>query len=619
MAKHFFPQANKAYVQTNRSNVAGNLWSTQNIDLQSNLGTVRLGTKLKVNINSSTLFLNAFGCPWAFREFDGVMFAGAGGTIFKNTGFNITSTFANDNSGGVFTAYNPDTADMELFNGQLFATAETDIYSKAPGTLGNGVWSDRGDLNTGSVHKLTYFRKWNRLYVTDLGTEIKSMDTSYSLTTSGSFFIQLGGGQGIISTIAAASDRIWIGIVQSASDQFSDGSARGSVLEWDGVSSGIIAEHLLDNAAGCLAIEIFDDIPYIMDSNGVFSKYTGSGFDEIGRLPLNRQLLVNAQTGLNNRFIHPNGIISTKNETFLFLINNLVDDVSGSIVENMPSGIWEWSKENGMVHRSPLTYMPLLSSTITDFGQNRISRSGALENANLYDASPGNTGRGTIICGCTYFTDASTTSSAILIDSPTPTTSSGAPQGQKRGYFVTTWMESDEVADKWSRYWASYRRFQTATDNFVPKYRNYEEDPVEATITWVNTTSFTTATDVTAYDPSAPGFNGATGGEVEIVQGTGGMACPHITGITGPSGGLYTVTLDEAITGVTTGTAKARFQKWIKLNPSVPFDQLRAWSQFGMETESTPRIQIKACFSWTGDGEFYKSITASNEDIKVTL
>lgn len=619
MSKKLFPQANKAYIQTNRSNVLGNLWSTQNIDLQSNLGVMRVGHKLKVNINSSSPGLTDFGCPWAFKEFDGVMFAGAGATIFKNTGFNVTYTFANDNSSGVYTAYSPDYADLELFNGLLFATANTTIYSKAEGTLGDGSWTDRmSSLNTAYPHKLAYLRKENRLYVTDLGVKVRSMDTGYSLNSAGPYFLQLAAGQGTITTIAAASDRIWIGIVNASNDAGTDASSRGSVLEWNGKDSGIIAEHLLDNAAGCLAIEILDDIPHVIDTNGVFSRYSGSGFDEIGRLPLDRQLLVNAQTGLNNRFIHPNGITSTKNGTFLFSINNLVDDASGSIIENLPSGIWEWSKENGMVHKMPFTYMPLLSSTVTDFGQNRISRAGALENANLYDALLSNTGRGTIIAGCTYFTNASSTSSAIFIDSPTPTTSAGAPEGQKRGYFVTTWIESDEVADKWSRYWASYRRFQDAADNFVPKYRNYEESPVEATITWVNTTSFTTATDITSYGPTAIGFDGFTGGEVEIVQGTGGMACPHITGVIGPSGGLYTVTLDEAIPGVT-GTAKARFQKWIKLNPSVPFDQIRAYSQFGIGTDSTPRIQIKGCFSWTGDGEFYKSVIASNEDIKVTL
>jgi len=59
-----------------------------------------------------------------------------------------------------------------------------------------------------------------------------------------------------------------------------------------------------------------------------------------------------------------------------------------------------------------------------------------------------------------------------------------------------------------------------------------------------------------------------------------------------------------------------RFQKWIKIFPKDTQTTITNWSQYTIGTESNPRVQIKGCLTWTGDGEFYKFIMNSNEDIK---
>ncbi len=158
----------------------------------------------------------------------------------------------------------------------------------------------------------------------------------------------------------------------------------------------------------------------------------------------------------------------------------------------------------------------------------------------------------------------------------------------------------------------SYRQFLDASDNIVLKYRSTEETPVQGTITWVNTTSFTVANsvcDVSQY------WTSGVGGEVEILQGVGSGLCAHITNAV-LAGGTWTVTIDETATGATTTTAIARFQKWIKIFPVESLTSPRNWAQFAIGTDSTPRIQVKMCFTYTGQGEFYKAILTSNEDIK---
>jgi len=218
-----------------------------------------------------------------------------------------------------------------------------------------------------------------------------------------------------------------------------------------------------------------------------------------------------------------------------------------------------------------------------------------------------------LLAGARVFTDASSTLNGIFIDSPAqPATNT---EGQKRSYFVTTWFESEEIQDKWTRLWSTFRRFLSADDRIEYKYRINEEDPINATITWTSTTTFTTTTDVSAYGPTAEGFNGTTGGEVEVMQGTGSGSCTHISSIS-EAGGTYTVTLDTAVPNVS-GTAIARFQKWIKLFPAAPAGQVNSYQQYNMDASNT-RIQIKGCLQFVTDDEFHKMVLASKEDIKIT-
>lgn len=615
-----FPNSDKKYFQNNRSNILGNLWSTFNIDFQSNQGAMRIGAKLM--LNTSTATQANMGCPVAIKEFDGRVFAIAGTYIYKNTGINTISAFVEDASGGSSGAPNnyASNADMEVFNKELVCTSNiTHIYSKASNGSGTGDWSDRYSSLTGTNNKLCYFKKFNRLYFftgPDTGVSvIGSIPTSWTpVAVSGDYSLSsVDADNGALGTMVATSDSLWIGLFRSASTQ--NQGAPGVIWQWDGISAQITRQYLLD-APGCLAMTVDNDIPYAMDSNGVLLQYTGSSFEEIGRLPLDLQLLTNAVNGSNVRFIHPNGLIPTKNGTILALINNVVADTNGTIVENLPSGIWEWSKENGFVHKSSFSYSTLSASTnITDFGQNRIATAGALASMNLYSTSP----RGTMMAGCTYYTNASATTSAIFTDAPIPTNNATYLEGQKKGYFVTDFREADEIAATWSRLWAVFKKFQTTGDSMIFKYRTSEETPVEGAITWVNTTSFTVLNSVVVVSNY---WTSGTGGEVEITRGTGGGSCSHITNAV-LAGGTWTVTLDNPVTGVTTGTATARFQKWVKIFPEITYGgtadgSIKSWAQMGISGASDARIQLKGCLTWTGNGEFYKAVIAGNDDIKVT-
>jgi hypothetical protein len=605
--KKYFPSQTQGYLQTNRSEDSGSLWSTFGLDFQSNLGVMKLAQKLV--INTSTSDDADLGLPCAFEYFDSRWWAICGTRVFKNSSSALTSAFTEDSSSGAITSYDPYESDFAYFDNRLWASAPGQLLSKAPGS-GTGAWTSRKSTAnlTGESEKLGYFKKFNRLYFINESFEIGSIDTANTVAVSGDYFIDLGSTSGIISTFVTSSEFVWIATINDGST----GSTNCSILQWDGISAQASNDYRI-TAGGVLAMTVLDDVPYAVDSEGRVLKYSGYNFQEIQRLPINRNLLLaaTASGGTNGRFIHQNGLNATKNNTLLISINNLHEDSTDSISENIPSGIWELDLATlNFTHRYPFTLKTRASSTVTDYGQNRIVSIGAVK-VNTYQ-SDSSSGRSTILAGSKYYTDASSSSSAIFIDSPARATTDN--EGQKKGYFVTSWFASNEVAASWDEIWATFRQFQNSTDSVVFKYRVKKEEPIEATITWTSTTTFTTTTDVTAYAPTATGFDGTTGGEVEVIQGTGSGSCTHIASVS-YANPTYTVTLDEAVTGVT-GTAKARFQKWIKIFPKDTQTTITNWSQYTIGTESNPRVQIKGCLTWTGDGEFYKFIMNSNEDIK---
>jgi hypothetical protein len=403
----------------------------------------------------------------------------------------------------------------------------------------------------------------------------------------------------------STADFIWIGTLNN----FGQGRP-GKVCQWDGISAQITKEYELNNAQAAMAIAIdpeFDN-PYVMDSNGVLSSWNGSGFSEVGRLPFPfSKLPSNVAYTDAERFIHFNGMYFTKNGTLRCLINNRA--TNGNVVENMPSGVWEWSKEKGFVHVQSFSYNPVGSSTITDFGQNRVARVGALVSMNIPTTANVD---GTFMAGATIYTNASSNISAIFIDN-------SKDDVQKKGYLVSDWFESDEIQDEWEKWWITFRKLLDSNDSIVGKYRFYEDAPTYFDITWVDTTSFTTSTDLSAYAPGATGYDGTYGGEVEIMRGTGGGCTAHITNITGS--GPYTVTIDQAATGVTTGTASARAQNWRKLLPVItPTTEPNVlgftWAKLTIEASET-RIQVKLAATFTGAGEIYKNKIISESNIKI--
>jgi len=604
-----FPESNKAYLQNNRTNVfpKGNIWSSLNLDFQSDVGVLRLSPRMLVNVNTTDLA--NLGTPVAFARLSTALYTIAGARAFHNAGLGDNDAFIEDAGTGTPTDFSSDYSDLATFNLDDNSDVIVGTTVDAVVTLTGSTWTERDALSSNDTpHKLLYFKKFNRMYWTANDHFINSMDVDFVVADTGDYTLNWNNGRIDVTDFKATTESIWIAMKQS---NFI-GVEGAPIWRWDGISAQPEKEYMIPGEWAIVAIVIDEtrDSPIAIGGSGIWYEFNGTGFVEMTRFPFTPENMPYAGTAAitsgskNDRFIHPNGIVFTQNNTIVANINGLNNDNAATQNENLPSGIWEWSKETGLVHRQGFTYAK--NSTITDWGQNRISRAGAVAVMNLPSTSA--TRNGTILAGATLFTDASSTTSVIAYDDSNNTI-------QKKGYAVTTWFESEEIASAWDVFWATYRRFRTVSDSLVPKYRAIEEPPVSAAITWVTGTTFTvlnSAVDIDDY------WTSGTGGEVEILRGVGGGGCAHITNAVN-NAGTWTVTIDETLNPTAaTSTATARFQKWIKIFPSNSTATPANWEQFAIGTESEPRIQMKLCFTFTGNGEFYKSVITSVEDIEAT-
>lgn len=596
--------------QPNTGETQGTIWSSFGLDLVSKPGVVRVSPRMTITTNEPT----DFGLPGGFVFFsprtettNNYIWTISGKFVWRSLLTNgLIGAFAKDATTATptgvdaATSCNDDESDIVTYGSQyLIVTTRTNIHTYDNGTT-TWVSHNTPPLSSGYLHKMCVYPGQSRIYFTDrdagtlLANSVRSATIAQLLagtapTTTGSNFLNvatIGIPVTVISTMVAVSDGIWIFTINQ------DGQSCWAV-KWDGVTANVATPHEIKGANAILAAIVIDNVPWVIDSNGQLRYFNGGAFVEapFGRLPipLHQHLTVATSVLQSQRWLHPNGITLDSGRINI-LVNNKVNDNAGSIIENLPSGVWEYDRNIGWYHKRPLSLYLQSGGSVADHGQNRLSRVGAL--FAMKPLATTATAEGVILAGAQYYTNATGTKYAIWTDNTKDNI-------QKYGYLVTPKIYSSGIRDIWQKLFARLRQLLNSTDKIIAKYRIDDVDPVEATITWVNTTSFTVA--------SADVPNLAVGDEVEITQGDGGGKCSHVTAITGTA--TKTVTVDETYTGITTNTAKARFQKWRKMSAFT--SQTDDVAEFPFDNITSPWVQIKLCMQFTGKDEVNDLIIAN--------
>ncbi len=566
----------KQWVQSNDSDIYGSIYTSFNIDLQENRGRLRIGKRLILNTSSADITMF---CPVAFKIHNSKIYSLGGSTSSDGTAYILNSTelsatsFAVDASSNAPANIDSRYSDMETgTNGLLYATGSDKLYE----ANASGTWSaTTRSLSASVAHGLASYG--NRLYVIDVQSQVRSCDittTMGALTSSGDANSLTFTNSAInnLTFIRSSASRLWIGSLNTR-------GGKGYVYSWDGIATQFTSAYRLQ-ASGALACVIKEDVPYIVDSNANLLYWNGGTFKKIGSFNRKRgKQLYHANSTVNNRFIHPNGMTVAPNGNIRILINSVNEDSTSTAEDTIPSGVWEYSEENGLVHIGSLGLTKAGEAPI-DFGQIRISQVGAISDLSSPSTSPSASANGTYMVGATMYIDAAILKHGVFYDDTNDTL-------QKAGYVVTSKIESQNVQDAWEKIYPSHRKLLNSTDKIAVRYRAEETDSVEASITWVTETTFTTTTDVSAY----------IGYEVEIIQGLGSGKSSKITNVTGS--GTYTVTVADSFTNAI-GTSKARFQYWITLK--VIQNQNKTFEKISIEKTSN-WIQFKIWCLFTGKNE----------------
>lgn len=584
----------KKFSQPNYGDTQGNLWGTFGVDLTKNTGRVKL-------TRCETVFSEAndadMKLPVAFAWFDvpgtgDPTFIAYAGKVFIGGSDPIVTTWSQD----TITNSPTDTSkygDMVVFNGKLYATESAKLKRLSPG---GSAWVDITSLTSNQMHQMTVYE--GRLYFVD-DNQILSIDAATETVSTTSYTLDLSviAAGGHISWIKAGSNRIWIGVTKNNGTQ-------GAIYEWDGVTENLPSKPYYIESQGSAGCAIWNDTPYVLDIEGRLLAFTGSNFEEVARLPIMQYDVLNSTyaTAISTKICHFNGI-KYINDAILILVNNESVGKGYGSLENYPLGVYEYTKENGLIHKfSPS--LTVFGESTKDYGQIMGGSTGAIFDATTRQSNT-NSHYSSVMFGANLQTeDTAITINVINVDIVNPEQNNDEDH-IKQGYFLTPFLETGKITDVWQKTVIKYRKLLEDADRILVKYRTTKDIPIVLqNITWNSTTQFTASNNLSI----------SIGDEVEVLNGNGGGSLAHITNLV-DNGSTTVVTLDESVLGVVSGDrSDVRVQSWKKLPVITPsqnqFSEL-VLPQANKDTE----LQLKVVMRWFNrDNELREVLVISKVD-----
>lgn len=327
---------------------------------------------------------------------------------------------------------------------------------------------------------------------------------------------------------------------------------KGKVVQWDGFSETYNDIHDIFGVSALSGVD-YNGTPIILNDKGMFLEFNGQGFSPMIRsgqqigFPMTNDVGASLVSGADTAIsvsVFPRGM--TVGEDGLIYINVAQATIAS---ERHMSGIWCLNPLTGRLYNK---YALGQWGDSTDYGHQQLSGAGG-----IYWVSGSVSSRSLLSSGVIQTTASGGAQTGIwLLESETSTTLT-------KGYFITQYISSNNVRDFWDSMWVRFKRFITSGSQIIVKGRGTRpltlanRRPLQATITWTSTTTFTLT--LAASDDSL-----SVGDEVEILNGSNAGQLAHITVISGAHAALQTITIDETMkTG--SSTSIARFERWKKL------------------------------------------------------
>ncbi len=527
------PDSKRRFVQPNRGDLIGGIFSTFNMDFDSVLGRVLVSPTVRINTDDGDDAL--LGIPLAFvrssADTTDRWWALCGTVLFKTTATNPTGAFTQDAISNSPTNATVVSSDMVDFNGKLYVSLPTDIAELESGTWDVDWWTTIPSgtaLTTGIAHPIHASIKRNLFIVGD-GNLIHVMDKNENASNSRIILPN----EFEIIWIRSAQNGTWIGARNKENGE-------AEAFFWDEHSENYNFSHKLKSDRTFAGV-IKNGIPYTINGAGQLLAYAGGeGFKEMAVLPI-------FQTGFKwedgstvNRCVHRNGMAVIDEEIHMLISAAPDGDTAAKFLFNFPAGIWTFDENSGLRHKYSLSQY---DGTEIDYGAMVLDSVGALVPTGVVNK---------FLAGGQIRTNSATEREAIFYMDDGRT--------NKRGHFITSIFESSAFEDVFQDLLLSFKRFINSGDRIIVKYRAVKDInyPIAAaTCTWASTTTLT----LTAVQAGVI-TNIAAGDEVMIKNGKGAGATLNISSVT-KANGTYTVTLDEAVAaGVASGTFSCEINNW---------------------------------------------------------
>lgn len=503
MAIFTIPSSRNEIRQNGRSDY-GEFVESFGIDLNQKFGKIFTSKKLVKVLDEDTDLGGNF--PIAIEKYKDRFYLLTDDDLYRVLSGDPTVT-ANWSEVTEITSTTNSDSDLVVFDGKLLISRGGDIFS----------WDGTTFANNWDSGRLTSLSNVTQMHVHRGGQE-----TLFLLDENTVKYYNSSAGQSTVTLqadltancVTSGVNAIWVGTV-------SDSGASAYVYEIY-VGEQIDAAPVARNAykvegTAVMAIEVIDNVPYIVTEKGNIQAFNGVGFSTVASFPF-----ANTTEVLNLDAVHPNGMKLHNDSLYINLRTDLRDSDEDYAV-NTPSGIWEFNRITGqLTHR---------------FGfVNDANDKGILHMNDVFS-------------GALYIMDNQYGLLLAAGESGKSTATSGlyADTGSSYGYFITGEINSGTVEDA---YESVYTKAKTLADgeSIEIKYRTEKFDREFADMAAARTNVINTTDTLT---------NVAVGWEVTDIH-TGKTA--HITAIDTTSG-TTSLTLDRDI--ATKGAIfRAVFHNW---------------------------------------------------------
>ncbi len=472
------PDELKRFIQSNVGDYGGNLWSTFNCDLDSNPGVIKPAPRLTQVLGTDEI---GSDIVQAIQVHSGQYYTTTNDRVLSCS----TSSDPTDVSNwSVITTLGLEDLGLETdttsFEGLILFSLGTDVMSYTGSVKDDDWWTDiasGGALTAGFVHTMDVLRSGtDTLYVTDKNK------IRYYNESAGATIITIDPLM-VVHCMTPSLDRMWVGSYTEVEDTafvYEVQNGNGITTE-DGTFVPTYNQAYAVEGRACLTMFTYMNTPFVVTDRGYIQAFNGAAFQTVAQFPwaTESKVMDGCRPGLVQdsptlKAIHPKGAKVSGKYCYIY-VNTDDEYVSNQNLDTRsPSGVWVLDLET-----YSLTHKYALTEGSTDFGTSKVDRSGPL-----------------------LITNTPETRIMVGADNGGPGNSTGVwmeGTATPQAHFTTVRHESESVADAFETFVVKNDTL-AADETVTVKYKDLTLPGFPLlvnTITWLNTTQFTTLNPLT--------------------------------------------------------------------------------------------------------------------------